>query len=208
MSGETPLVSVIVPVYNGERFIAEAIQSALLQTYRNIEVLVIDDGSTDKTAAVLQAQAALDSRVRIIRQANGGVARARNRGLAEARGEFVAPLDADDLWDPSKIERQVDRMLQAGDATGLVYSWWIWVDDEGTAIDRSPEWRIEGDAADILLQVNFTGNASVPLFRRRCLDEVGGYDETFARQGSGGCEDWDVALKVRNDIASRLHPSY
>ncbi len=196
MSGETPLVSVIIPVYNGQDYVADAIRSALLQTYRNIEVIVVDDGSTDDTAVVLQAQAALDPRVRIIRQANGGVARARNRGLAEARGEFVAPLDADDLWDPAKLARQVDRMIQAGPATGMVYCWWIWVDDQGRAMDRSPEWRIEGDVADILLQVNYTGNASVPLYRRRCLDEADGYDETFTRQNAGGCEDWDIALKV------------
>jgi glycosyltransferase involved in cell wall biosynthesis len=92
-----PLVSVIVPVFNSEQFIVPAIQSALRQTYRNLEVIVVDDGSTDQTAELIAAEAASDPRVRIIRQPNSGVAAARNRGVAAARGEFIAPLDADDL---------------------------------------------------------------------------------------------------------------
>ena len=197
MSAEAPLVSVIIPVYNGEQSVSDAIRSALCQTYHNIEVIVVDDGSTDATVAAVQALAALDGRLRIISQANAGVARARNRGLSAARGEFIAPLDADDLWDPAKIERQVDRMLKAGEETGLVYCWWVWIDDHGTVLDRSPAWQIEGDgAAEILLQVNYTGNASVPLYRRHCIEEAGGYDEMMEQHGARGCEDWDLALKV------------
>jgi glycosyltransferase involved in cell wall biosynthesis len=189
------LVSVILPVYNAEGFVEQTIQSALHQTYRNLEIIVVDDGSTDRTHAVLQSYTA-DPRVRIIRQPNSGVARARNRGLVEARGEFVAPLDSDDLWDPSKIERQVRRIREAGDDTGLVYCWWVWIDGRGEVLDSSPHWKIEGDALEMLLQVNFTGNASVPLYRRHCLEEAGGYDESLEQQGGRGCEDWDVALKV------------
>jgi glycosyltransferase involved in cell wall biosynthesis len=195
-SGEQPLVSVILPVYNGERFVAETLESALRQTYRNLEIIIIDDGSTDRTNAVLQSLAAGDPRVHVFTQSNGGVASARNRGLAEAHGEFIAPLDADDLWDPTKIERQVRRMQEAGEETGMVYCWWVWIDECGVVRDRSPEWKIEGEGLEMLLQVNYTGNASVPLYRRRCLEEAGGYDETFERRGGQGCEDWDVALKV------------
>src|SRR4051794_28277766 len=96
-SPQTLLVSTIIPVFNGEALIGEAIESALRQTYPNIEVIVVDDGSTDRTLEVIQALAASDSRIRVIQQANGGVARARNRAIAAARGEFIAPLDADDL---------------------------------------------------------------------------------------------------------------
>lgn len=193
---DTPLVSVILPVYNGESFVGQAIESALSQTWRNLEIIVVDDGSTDQTLSVLEVYAARDPRVRITRQPNGGVARARNRGLAEARGEFIAPLDADDLWEPTKIEQQVRRMIEAGAQTGLVYCWWVWIDETGTVLDRSPRWRVEGDVVETLLQVNCTGNASVPLYRRRCIEQAGGYDETLEEQNARGCEDWDIALKV------------
>ncbi|HEY1754597.1 MAG TPA: glycosyltransferase [Bryobacteraceae bacterium] len=191
-----PLVSVIVPVYNAEGFVGQTIESALRQTYRNLEIIIVDDGSTDRTHAVIQSLAAADSRIRVILQQNSGVARARNRGLAEARGEFVAPLDADDLWDPAKIECQVRRMLDAGDQAGMAYCWWVWIDERGEVLDRSPGWEFEGHTLEMLLQVNFTGSASVPLYRRHCLEAVGGYDENLEKQGGRGCEDWDVALKV------------
>ncbi len=193
---EHPLVSVILPVYNGELFIGQAIESVLCQTYTNLEVIVVDDGSADGTQGIVQKYADADARVRCIAQANAGVAHARNRGLAEARGEFVAPLDADDLWDPRKIEHQVRRMREAGAVTGMVYCWWVWIDEAGTVLDRSPSWDIEGRVEETLLRINFTGNASVPLYRRSCLEEVAGYDPTLERRGGRGCEDWDVALKI------------
>ncbi|MEO8368872.1 MAG: glycosyltransferase [Candidatus Solibacter sp.] len=191
-----PLVSVVLPVYNGERFVSQTIESALRQTYRNLEIIVVDDGSTDQTASLIQGIATRDARVRIFHQPNSGVARARNRGLEESRGEFVAPLDSDDLWDPAKIEEQVRIMQQSGDGVGLVYCWWVWIDENGVVLDRSPSWEIEGDASALLLQVNYTGNASVPLYRRKYLQEAGGYDESMEQRGGRGCEDWDVALKV------------
>jgi glycosyltransferase involved in cell wall biosynthesis len=191
-----PLVSIILPVYNGEPWIGETLDSALCQTYRNIEVIIVDDGSQDRTRIIVEERALSDSRVRVIGQTNRGVAAARNRALAVARGEFVAPLDADDLWDPTKIERQVRRMIDAGANTGLVYCWWVWIDINGGLLDCSPRWRIEGNAVETLVQVNYTGNASVPLYRRRCLEQVGGYDVTLRERNAQGCEDWDAALKV------------
>ena len=187
-----PLVSILLPVYNGEPFIAATLESVLGQTYHHLEVIVVDDGSRDRTRAIVEARAADDPRVKVIGQTNRGLAATRNRALAEARGEFVAPVDADDLWDPTKIERQVRRAREGGDGIGLVYCWWIWIDAEGRVMDASPRWRIEGDAVDALLTVNFVGNSSVPFFRRSVLQRAGGYDETLPM----GCEDWDVALKV------------
>jgi glycosyltransferase involved in cell wall biosynthesis len=110
----------------------------------------------------------------------------------------VAPLDADDLWLPEKIELQVRRMEEAGPETGFVYSWWAWIDGSGTVLDRSPRWDIEGRVFEALLTVNFTGNASVPLFRRECLVEIGGYNPALADAKAGGCEDWEVVLRVAN----------
>jgi glycosyltransferase involved in cell wall biosynthesis len=113
-----------------------------------------------------------------------GVARARNRGIAEANGNFIAPLDADDLWEPTKIDRQIRRMLAAGHETGFVYSWWVWIDAGGTVLDRSPRWKFEGHTFETLLQINFTGSASVPLFRKHCIEEAGGYNEQLAATGA------------------------
>ena len=201
-----PLVSVILPVYNGVEFVGCALESALRQTYRHLEIIAIDDGSTDGTAAVLHLYALQDSRIRVFTQANGGVARARNRGLAEARGDFIAPLDADDLWQPAKIERQMQRMLEAGNETGFVYSWWVWIDHRGTVLDRSPRWMMEGSTFEVLLQINFTGNASVPLFRRRCVEEAGGYNEELVAAGAGGCEDWELVLRVAERYDAAVVP--
>jgi hypothetical protein len=86
-------------------------------------------------------------------------------------------------------------MVEGGEETGLVYCWWISIGADGALLDCSPQWRFEGTAADMMLQVNYTGNGSVPLYRRVCLERVGGYDETL-RGGAEGCDDWDIALKV------------
>src|SRR6201996_9541224 len=160
-----PLVSVILPVYNGADYVGATIQSVLTQTYQNLEIIAVDDGSSDQTLEVLSQYAAGESRLRVVSQANAGVARARNRGIAEAKGDFIAPLDADDLWAPEKIARQLDQLQLSGERTGLVYSWWVWIDPNGLILDRSPAWTFEGNVFEQLLQINFTGNASVPLFR-------------------------------------------
>lgn len=101
-----PLVSCIVPVHNGERFLKEAVDSIFAQTHRPIEVIVVDDGSTDGTPEVALSYGA---RVKCVRQDNAGPAAARNRGVEEARGEFIAFLDSDDTWMPTKIAGQVER---------------------------------------------------------------------------------------------------
>jgi glycosyltransferase involved in cell wall biosynthesis len=106
-----PLVSAIIPTYNRAHIICEAIDSILMQTYPHIEVIVVDDGSKDDTLARLQQYG---DRIRVISQANAGPAAARNRGIAEARGDLIAFLDSDDIWLPTKIERQVALMQQAG----------------------------------------------------------------------------------------------
>jgi glycosyltransferase involved in cell wall biosynthesis len=193
---EHPLVSVIVPVYNGAEFLRWTLDSALAQTYPNIEVIAVDDGSTDGTLEILKEYAMRDKRVCYLSQANGGVARARNYAIAQSHGEFIAPLDADDLWEPTKIEQQMQRMMATGDRTGLIYSWWVWIDCDNAVLDRSPRWTVEGNALDMLLKINFVGNASMPLFRRHCLEEAGGYNEELAADAAGGCEDWEIVLRV------------
>jgi glycosyltransferase involved in cell wall biosynthesis len=147
MADNQPLVSVIVPVRDGESSIGDTLASAVGQTYQHVEIIVVDDGSRDGTRAVVERWIERDSRVRLICQEHAGVAAARNRALGAARGEFVAPLDADDLWDPTKIDRQVTRMNESGQTTGLVYCWWVRVDAHGTLLDCSPKWHVEERAA-------------------------------------------------------------
>lgn len=105
-------VSIITPCYNGERFIAETIESVLAQTYAHWEMIIVDDGSADRTAQIAAEYAAKDGRVRVLRQPNGGTASARNRALREADGRYIALLDADDLWEPDFLERQLAFMRE------------------------------------------------------------------------------------------------
>ncbi|MEO8622312.1 MAG: glycosyltransferase family A protein [bacterium] len=191
------LVSIILPVFNGEAHLREALQAALGQTYPNIEVIVVDDGSNDRSAAIVNELARQDHRIRMVSQSNKGVAAARNTAIANAKGDFIAPLDADDIWDRRKIELQMAQMAPAGRSVpGFVYCWWAWIGLHGDVLDVSPSWEIEGHVVEQLLEVNFTGNASVPLFRRDCIEEVGGYSTRLREQGGEGCEDWDLAIRI------------
>lgn len=108
------MVSIITPCYNGERFIAETIESVLGQTYPNWEMLIVDDGSQDRTAEIAGRYAAQDPRIKLIRQSNAGTACARNNGMRRAEGRYIALLDADDLWEPSFLERQLEFMRLKG----------------------------------------------------------------------------------------------
>ena len=142
MLPENWLVTVIIPVFNGERWISSTLASAAAQTHSMLEILVIDDGSTDGTAAIVEAAASRDDRIRLIRKQNGGVSAARNKGIAEARGELIAPLDADDLWHREKIARQVAAMRSP--EVGLVYCWAVEIDEN----DRNHSPRLRGSNGD------------------------------------------------------------
>jgi glycosyltransferase involved in cell wall biosynthesis len=191
-----PLVSVIMAAFNAAAHIEAACRSALDQTYANLELIVVDDGSTDDTAAIVSRLSNADRRIRLIRQKNRGIAAARNTAVDAARGEYLAPLDADDLWDTRKVALQVARMLERGPRTGLVYCWWVSIDVTDHVLDGSPRWDLEGRAARQLVDVNFTGNASVPLFRRSVVVALGAYDTSMHEAGSQGCEDWDLAIRT------------
>jgi glycosyltransferase involved in cell wall biosynthesis len=196
----SPLVSVIVPAYNAERYVARALGSAVMQTYRNLEILVVDDGSTDRTPQIVAAMARRYPFIRPMRQRNAGVARARNLAIAEAKGVFVAPLDADDIWHPAKIEEQVAAMLKAPPRVGLVYCWSVSI-DEHDRIRRFPPPNIkipdpDGNVLGALFVSNFLGNGSSPLIRRELLDRVGGYDPTLRENGGDGCEDWKLYIAL------------
>jgi teichuronic acid biosynthesis glycosyltransferase TuaG len=189
-----PLVSVIMPAFNVERYIAESIQSVIAQTYRRWELIIIDDGSTDATADVVQGLASSDSRIRLISQQNQKLAKARNAGLRQSEGELIAFLDSDDLWIKEKLELQVKALKE--NAADLVFSdGFIFHDDN--VFDESLTFAtlVGGfDGAEMfrdLMLMNRIPILSV-LTRRKVLDEVGGFDERRDR----GAEDYDLWLRI------------
>jgi glycosyltransferase involved in cell wall biosynthesis len=194
-----PLVTVIVPAYNAAGTIGETLDSVLAQTYANLEILVIDDGSTDATVPIVQTFARRDQRIVLMRKANGGVASARNHGLVASSGDFVAPVDADDIWHPTKLEKQMAVMLNGGPELGLVYTLYRAIDKNGDVLWSSPPRFFTGWVLSQLLFVNFVGNASSLLFRKTAALEAGGYEPRLRSAGAEGCE--DVLLQLR--IASR-----
>ncbi|MEZ4694940.1 MAG: glycosyltransferase family A protein [Rhodothermales bacterium] len=204
----SPVVSVVIPAYNAARYIGRTLDSVLAQTYRNLEIVIVDDGSADDTLAIAESYAAANDRIRVFRQANSGVAAARNLAIRNSTGQFVAPVDADDYWFPEKIEQQLKVMLDAGEDTGLVYSWWISIDENDRVWGSAARWNAVGRVADALLFINFIGNASVPLFRRTALDEAGLYNSDFRKENGQGCEDWDITLRVAERYNVALAPHF
>ena len=202
MTGTNPsLVSVIIPAYNAERFLLMTLASAQAQTYENLEIIVIDDGSTDATAAVAKAAAQIDRRVRVVRQENAGVAAARNRGLAEARGDYIAPLDADDVWHPQNVALQIAALKAAGPEAAVSYAWYVSIDEHGRFRQLGPrnQFRSKIQVLSAQIEGNFIGNASSTVIRRDAVEAVGGYDPTLRE----GCEDWAfyIALAEHWDFA-------
>jgi glycosyltransferase involved in cell wall biosynthesis len=189
-----PVVSVLMPVYNGERFLAAAIDSALAQTFQDLEVIVIDDGSTDRSAAIAADYAArFPDKVIVVSQANGGISLARNAGIGVARGRFLAVLDADDLWLPHHIAECVN-VLEARSDVGLVHANIERIDADGThrqAVQRY--WnQFKTDAfATFYLRYEHISCPTV-VFRRELVDQVGPFDAAFTRLGS---EDRDMWLR-------------
>ncbi|MCA9518520.1 MAG: glycosyltransferase family 2 protein [Myxococcales bacterium] len=175
MSEETggALVSVVVPVYNGERTLRRALESVVAQAHRPLEIVVVDDGSTDGTAAVVAAVAAAhpDVDVRRVAQENAGPARARNRGIAEARGELLAFNDADDAWLPEKLATQLAVLAddQGADFTVCAFQN---VADEGFEM---PAWAVRKEGPDALPGFIF----QAMLARRRAFEKIGDLDETM-----------------------------
>jgi glycosyltransferase involved in cell wall biosynthesis len=183
------LVSVVIPAYNAAETVDETLRSVRAQTHSALEILVVDDGSTDSTPAIIERHCAADARVRLIRQANGGVARARNRAIAEAAAELLAMVDADDLWAPTKIEAQLAALRRAGPDTVLVYTWYAQIDSRSRITSLAYRPVEEGRVLRRMLRGNLVGNASAPLIRRDAVLAVGGYDPRLRDLNAEGCED-------------------
>jgi glycosyltransferase involved in cell wall biosynthesis len=184
------LVSVIIPTYNYRRYVTDAVESALAQTYRPIEVIVADDGSTDGTGEELRR---FGDQIRYLHQENRGLPAARNLGIRTATGEYLAFLDSDDLWDPTKLEKQM-AVIEADPKVGAVFCEANRVELETGALIRRQPCRPDarGDIRRTLLQRNcVTGSGSAVLARRECFEKAGLFDESLR-----SCEDWDMWIRI------------
>ena len=192
-----PEVSVIMPAYNAAAYVAEAIASVLAQTWRDWELIVVDDGSTDDTAAVVDRFGGL---IHHIYQENQGGSAARNRAIEASTGEFIAFLDADDLWLPEFLETQINR-LKSNPSAGVAYSWWCYVDARGQLLPESGRPRNRGQLLPELVMRNVFPLIAA-LMRRQCIEQVGLFDEQLQED-----ENWDLWLRIaRAGCAFELSP--
>jgi len=183
-----PLISVIIPVYNGEKTIQETIESVLNQTFTDFELIVINDGSQDATLEIVER--IQDSRLNVFSYPNAGQAASRNRGFSHASGEYISFIDADDLWTPDKLEAQL-RALQDNPQAAVAYSWTKCIDESGQFSRRGSHISATGDVYGKLLLIDFIENGSNPLIRRQALIKVGSFDESLP-----AAEDWDMWLRL------------
>lgn len=188
-----PLVSAIIPVYNGEGYIEQALESIFVQNLSDIEILVIDDGSTDGSWERLQRYR---DRIRLFRQLNSGVAMARNHGLKNASGAYITFLDADDLWLPDKTERQL-AFLNDHPEYGVCYGRYIFFDENGEISARNDK-NYQGPTGwilnDILLHIGFIGVGTM-MVRRECVAHTGGFNEGLVTG-----EDTNWCMRLAHDF--------
>ncbi|MGX9991481.1 glycosyltransferase family 2 protein [Rhizobium sp. WSM1274] len=196
-----PLVSVVIPAFNAARFVERTLRSAGRQTYRNLEIIVVNDGSTDDTAKVVEQVALEDSRIRLLSTANRGVAAARNTGIQASTGRFLAFLDADDLWHQTKIEKQVNALERLSPQWAAVYVLHYIINHDDEIIRSCRPVVARGYIYARHLTFKYVGNGSALLVRRDVALEIGGFDSSYAAAGIGGCEDLDFELR----LAARYH---
>jgi glycosyltransferase involved in cell wall biosynthesis len=184
-----PAVSVIIPTYNHRDWIIETLDSVFAQTYRDFEVIIVNDGSPDDTNTVVK-RIVEERGIRYFDQPNAGQAHARNEGLAQARGEFIAFLDDDDLWPPDKLEWQAEVLNTYPDAV-MVYGGMRFVDaGHDTAIDPGPD-APAGAIREQFLRRNRIWSPGQTLIRRSAMREIGPLDESV-----WGADDWDMYIRL------------
>ncbi|MBE9068951.1 glycosyltransferase [Leptolyngbya cf. ectocarpi LEGE 11479] len=188
MSTNTPLITVVIPAYNCQTTIRNTLRSVFEQTYSTLEIIVVDDGSTDDTLDILKTLD--DDRLTVLTQPNAGVSASRNRGLRHASGEFVALLDSDDLWLPDKLADQLEA-LQSESQAAVAYSWTDYIDQTGEFVRKGYYCNFQGKVHQQLLLGSFLESGSNPLIRHSALEAVGGFDESLRT-----CEDWDLWIRL------------
>ena len=181
-----PKVSVIIPTYNRASLLPRALESVLRQTFRDSEVIVVDDGSTDHTQTVMRR---FDGKVKYVRQNNQGSAAARNRGIQESSGEYIAFLDSDDYWVPEKLEEQV-KILDTYKNVGIVYARMPIINEKGEKIGMKPA-GISGKNFKELLEVWGDLPTSTVMTRRVCFEKAGMFDTSLVTM-----QDIDMWLRI------------
>lgn len=184
---QTGLISVVMPCFNAERYLREAVESVLNQTYPYAELIAVDDGSTDKTKTILQS---FGNRVRLIEQKNLGAGPARNAGIKHSKGEFIAFLDADDYWSPDFLKKLHSALVNSNAA--LAYCGWQNIGLEGSAGKPyiPPDYEMH-DKHRVFLSSASPWPIHAALTRRHIMEEVGGFDEQWP-----SCEDYDLWLRI------------
>ncbi len=201
MTGAAPLVSVVIPVYNAQDVIGETIESVLAQTWTDREIVVVDDGSSDASGEIVRS---FGAQVRYVRQENGGVARARNRGIAESAGEYIALLDHDDLWHPQKLERQV-TVLDGRPEVGMVITDVAHLARDGKPMGIVGAGYNPSETFARLFVRGYVPTPSAAMIRRSVFETVGGFDERFPSAGLDDHELW-TRIAARYEIASIPEP--
>ncbi|MGX5800315.1 glycosyltransferase family 2 protein [Bradyrhizobium sp. Arg314] len=201
-------VGVVVPMFNAERTIRSTLTSICRQNYQALDIIVVDDGSTDGSASIVASCAMQDRRIRLVRQSNAGVALARNRGAASTDAEFLAFVDADDLWAPTKIELQLRALQEGGSSAGLAYSWFAHIDEEGRVFSLHNKPDAVGRVLQRMCRRNFVGNGSSMLVRRSAFERAGQFDPSLRARKAQGCEDLLICLRIAENYEFRVVPQH
>lgn len=183
-----PLISVIIPAYNCENTVKKTIQSVLKQNFTDFELIVINDGSQDKTLDIIGQIS--DARLKVLSFENAGGNVSRNRGLKIALGEFVSFLDADDMWTADKLASQL-QALKDNPQAAVAYSWTDYIDSSDKVVISGKRLEVNGDVYEQLLISNFLENGSNPLIRKDAITELDGFDESLS-----AAQDWDMWLRL------------
>ena len=199
MKKENPLISVIIPTYNREHFLKDAIESVLSQTYNNLELIIVDDGSVDNTQQLVQKFT--DKRINYIRQEHKGASTARNRGIQEVKGEYIAFLDSDDIWLPKKIEKQLKIFRESKLSPGIVYAGVQYIDSHSNRKKQRKLSNYRGKILRQLLRKNIAGIGSTILVKRECFKKCGLFDESLSSR-----VDLDMLIRICQHFTADFVP--
>ena len=196
------VVDVVIPTFNNSKYLLHAINSVMIQSRYVKKIIVIDDGSTDNTKAIIRPLTQSNKKLHYVYQANAGLSSARNTGIKLSSAKYIAFLDADDIWLPDKLKSQLSKF----DTTkyknlGLVYGEYLDIDEAGKEIRNFGGFRlhkeIKGNVSKQLVECNYaTGSGSAVLVKRECFDKVGLFDETLT-----ACEDWDMWMRISKNYS-------
>ena len=179
MSEALPLISVVIPCFNSELTLRETLESVLAQSWPNLEIIAVDDSSTDNTHAMLRGYAIRDKRVRVVRQANAGCGAARNAGIRQARGQFIGLIDADDLWAPGYLAAHMQRFA-ADRALGVSFTRVRFIENDGLPTTETTRPKLKGIRPEDILQDNPCGCAMM-VARRKVFVDVGLFNDKLRR---------------------------